>query len=64
MAKTQQRYVWATRMAPAPKFTEMSEPVAIAANGASGLGVDVPLSELRDASRSTVDGFTVTYKLK
>ena len=42
----------------------MSEPVAIAANGASGLGVDVPLSELRDASRSTVDGFTVTYKLK
>src|SRR5262249_33689353 len=48
-------------VAPAPHFKTMTQPVGIAANGSSALGVYVALSELRDASRSPVDGFMLIY---
>ena len=44
-----------------PRFVAMAQPIRIAANGASALGIYVPLSELRDASRAPMDGFTVIY---
>src|SRR6202007_2551802 len=46
---------------PAARFVAMAHPVTIAANSASALGIYVPLSELRDASRVPIDGFTVIY---